>query len=78
MWNSASNDGQLVKHRHFTNYFGPDAPFQVVDLNSNPHAIPLFQSCDDPPRKVLAFVLASKRCLMFRSEKSSSLKSEEY
>ena len=59
MWNSASNDGQLVKHRHFTNYFGPDAPFQVVDLNSNPHAIPLFQSCDDPPRKVLAFVLAA-------------------
>ena len=28
-------------------------------LNSNPHAIPLFQSCNDAPRKVLAFVLAA-------------------
>jgi len=28
-------------------------------LNSNPHAIPLFQRCNDAPRKVLAFVLAA-------------------
>src|SRR4029077_7720101 len=28
-------------------------------LNSNPYAIPLFQSCNDPPRKVLALVLAA-------------------
>jgi len=28
-------------------------------LNSNPHAITLFQSCNDAPRKVLAFVLGA-------------------
>ena len=28
-------------------------------LNSNPYAIPLLQSCNDPPRKVLALVLAA-------------------
>ena len=40
-------------------FWSPVINFRVVGLNSNPHAIPLFQSCDDPPRKVLAFVLAA-------------------
>jgi hypothetical protein len=52
-------DGILPTYKQEVAGSSPALPTTQKALNSNPYAIPLFQSCNDPPRKVLALVLAA-------------------